>query len=335
MKHINLTATLIVTLLLCLLLLFIGERMRQREPLLLQGIAECRTFKAASKIPGRIERLYVSEGDRVEAGELLYLLSTPELSAKLSQAQALQSIAKALDAKVMQGARAEQIEATLNLWQEAQAGKELATKSYERAQNLYREGVITAQKLDEAQASYNAMRAAESAARAQYNLVLEGAEQQDKEAAAAQVREAEGGVAEVEAYLHDALISTPTSGEVSTIAYEEGEVVGSGYPVVTILDLSKVWVLFNIREELLPRFRLGDTLTAWVPALGRHLALTIGEISPEAQFATWSATSTRGEFDLRTFAVKMYPTEAESADTGTNSAGLRPGMSAIIKEPKP
>lgn len=326
MKHISLTLTLLTIVILSLIVLFIGHHIREREPILLQGIADCRTFKAASKIPGRIERIYVNEGDTVTMGELLYLLSTPELSAKLTQAQALRSAAVALDQQVLRGARSQQIEAALNLWQEAQAGRELATKSYERAQNLYREGVITAQKFDEAKASYNSMRAVESAAKAQYSLVLAGADRQEREAAAAQVRGADGGVAEVEAYLHDALVYAPYSGIISTIAYEAGEVVGSGYPVITILDVSDMWILFNIRENLLPQFQLGDTLSAWIPALERHLPLRIGNIDVEADFATWSATRTRGDFDLRTFGVKMYPTE--------HNTGLRPGMSAIIKELK-
>ena len=322
MRKIKFIFTLFAVVVLVAVVALVGEYLRRREPLLLQGITECRTLKAASKIPGRIEQVCVQEGEQVRQGELLYILSTPELSAKLEQVTALRSAAEALDARVEQGARAPQIEAALNLWQQAQAGAVLASKSYERAQNLYREGVIPAQKLDEARASYESMRALESAARAQYDLVLEGADKYDVEAAAAQVKEAEGGVAEVEAYLKDAMVYAPISGEVSTIGYHAGEVVGSGYPVVTILDLEDVWITFNIKESLLPRIRLGESVQAWVPALGEKITLQVRHIAAQADFATWDATRTRGGFDVRTFAVKMYPED--------KGVGLRPGMSAVI-----
>ena len=61
-------------------------------------------------------------------------------------------------------------------------------------------------------------------------------------------RQAEGAVSEVESYLSDALVYSPVTGEVSTIIAEAGELVGTGYPVVAILDMSDVWVTFNIKE---------------------------------------------------------------------------------------
>ncbi len=210
----------------------------------------------------------------------------------------------------MAGARKPQIRAAQSLWQKAQAGLELARKSYERVRRLHESGVVPAQQLDEARANYEAMRATERAARAEYDLARDGARSEDKEAAAAKVREAEGAVAEVESYIADARVTAPVSGEVSSIIAEAGELVGTGYPVVAILDLNDRWVTFNIRETLLPRIRIGTRMEGYVPALDRRIALRVSYISPEADFATW------------TFAVKARP-EAE-AD------GLRPGMSVVV-----
>ena len=166
------------------------------------------------------------------------------------------------------------------------------------------------------------MRATERAARAEYDLARDGARSEDKEAAAAKVREAEGAVAEVQSYIADACVTAPVSGEVSSIIAEAGELVGTGYPVVAILDLNDRWVTFNIRETLLPRIRIGTRMEGYVPALDRRIALRVSYISPEADFATWTSSRTQGGFDIRTFAVKARP-EAE-AD------GLRPGMSVVV-----
>ncbi len=322
MKKANILAIIAVIVLVIAAIVVIDIYLQRHEPVLLQGTVECRSYKASSKIPGRIKSMMVAEGDSVEKGQLLYTLSTPELDAKLQQVEALQSAAKALDEKALAGARKQQIEAALNLWQKAQAGKVLAQKTYDRVQNLYRDGVVPAQKLDEAKANYDAMAATEIAAHAQYSLALAGASKEDKAAAAAQVRQAQGAVREVESYIGDAMVYAPVGGEVSSIISEVGELVGSGYPVITILDLNDVWVTLNIKETLLPKIEIGKRVDAYIPALDRHISLKVSSIAAQADFATWNATRTQGTFDIRTFAVKMHP--ASGAD------GLRPGMSVIL-----
>lgn len=303
-------------------IVFVGRLLAGREPVLIQGTVECTTYKASSKVAGRIESMKVAEGEHVARGQLLYTLSTPELEAKLSQAEAARSAAAALDRKALAGARQQQIEAALNLWQKAQAGLELARKTYERVRSLHGQGVVPEQQLDEAAANYEAMRASEQAAHAQYDLVRDGASAEEKAAAAAQVRQAEGAVNEVEIYIGDAMVYSPVEGEVSTIIAEEGELVGSGYPVVAIMDLTDRWVVFNIKETMMPLIRMGTRITGYVPALDRDVELEVSYISPQADFATWSATRTRGGFDIRTFAVKARPVRTEE--------GLRPGMSVVV-----
>lgn len=322
MKKVNILGILIAVAIIVVAIIALGWYLVKSEPVLIQGTVECTSYKASSKIPGRIESMKVEQGQHVEKGQLLYVLATPELNAKLQQAEAVRSAAKALDAKALAGARAPQIEAALNLWQKAQAGKELAQKTYERVQNLYRDGVVPAQKLDEAKANYDAMVATESAAHSQYQLALDGASKEEKAAAAAQVRQAQGAVNEVESYIGDAMVYSPISGEISTIISEEGELVGSGYPVVTILDMTDAWVTFNVKETMLPKITMGKRILAYIPALDRNVELEVSYIAVQADFATWNATRTQGGFDIRTFAIKMKPVD------GTEN--LRPGMSAIV-----
>lgn len=322
MKKRNVIWLIIAVVVIIAVVALVGWYLKRSEPTIIQGTVECTTYKASSKIAGRIEEMKVEQGDHVTKGQLLYVLSTPELDAKLRQAEAVKSAATALDQKALAGARVQQIEAALNMWQKAQAGKELAQKTYDRVKALYDKGVVPEQKFDEADANYRAMVATEMAAKAQYDLAVAGASKEDKDATAAQVQQAEGVVSEVESYISDAMVYAPVDGEVSTIIAEQGELVGTGYPVVAILDTTDTWVTFNIKETLLPKITVGMKMTAYVPALDRNVELEVSYISVQADFATWSATRTQGSFDIRTFAVKARPV--------TDVENIRPGMSVLV-----
>lgn len=281
MKKSTIVTIILIAAAVVLGVIFISWYLRKATPLYIQGTVECTTYKASSKVPGRIEEMKVEEGQHVTKGELLYTLSTPELNAKLQQAEAVKSAASAMDQKALTGARIQQKEAALQ-----------------------------------------AMQATERAAKAQCELVFDGASKEEKEAAAAQVRQAEGAVSEVESYLSDALVYAPVTGEVSTIIAEAGELVGTGYPVVAILDMSDVWVTFNIKEDLMPDIHIGTRMTGYIPALDRSVEFEVTYIAVQADFATWSATRTQGGFDIRTFAVKAKPTQ--------DVEYIRPGMSVLV-----
>ena len=313
MKKSTIVTIILIAAAVVLGVIFISWYLRKATPLYIQGTVECTTYKASSKVPGRIEEMKVEEGQHVTKGELLYTLSTPELNAKLQQAEAVKSAASAMDQKALTGARIQQKEAALNLWEKAQAGLLLAQKTFDRVNNLYEQGVVPAQKLDEARANLQAMQATERAAKAQCELVFDGASKEEKEAAAAQVRQA---------YLSDALVYAPVTGEVSTIIAEAGELVGTGYPVVAILDMSDVWVTFNIKETLLPGIGVGTRMSGYVPALDYDVEFEVTYISAQADFATWAATRTQGGFDIRTFAIKARPV--------SHVENMRPGMSVIV-----
>ena len=286
-----------------------------------QGVVECRSYRASSKLAGRIDTMYISEGDMVSEGELLYTISTPELDAKLKQVAALKAEAEAINSEVDMGARKEEVVAIRSLWHKALAGLSLAESSYERVKALYDKGVVPRQQYDEALANYESMAATAVAAKAEYELVLEGATRQQREAVEAKVREAQGGVDEVCSYLKDSKVYAPISGRVSSITAEPGELVGSGMPVVTILDISKCWVVFNIKEDKMADVRLGCRFEGYVPALDYRGVFEVYYISSEADYATWSATRARGGFDIRSFEVRARSVE---------HIDILPGMSVIV-----
>lgn len=324
MKKTNISL-IVVILLLISIIIFIGYRWGRSRATTVQGFVACTTLRCASKIAGRIDKIFVEEGDSVLKGDTLYIISTPELDAKLSQVEAMLSAAKAMDAKAKAGTRKPIVRSARDMWQKARVGVKLAKQTYSRVLRLYEEGVVSAQKRDEARAALEAAKATERGAKSQYLLAVEGASQEDKAAAAAQVREAQSVVEEVERYLADRVVCAPADGVVATVVANEGEIVGSGYPVVTITENGTAKALFNIAETRLSEFVVGKHFEAKVPALDKEVGFEVVYISAEADYATQSATSARGDFDIRTFEVKMRPLD---------TVNLREGMSVIIELPK-
>ena len=301
---------------------FIGWFVLKPAPYLMQGTVEATSYKVSSKVPGRVDSLTVKRGDAVTNGQFLYGISSPEVFAKLTQAEAARSAASAMQDKVDAGARKQQIQQAYEMWQQSLAGLELAQKTYDRVKNLYDQGVVPAQKLDEAQANLKAMKTTSVAAEAAYSMATEGAQWEDKAAAKAIVEQAGGAVSEVESFVTETRQYAPVDGEVSSVVSENGELVGTGYPVVTIVDLSDSWVVFNVKETMLPKIRMGTRFKGYFPALDRTYELTVDYIAAEASYATWAATRTSGEFDVKTFEV-----HARAAAPIDN---LRPGMTVTV-----
>ena len=241
-----------------------------KGPEIIQGQAEATEYRVSSKVPGRILKFFVSEGDKVKAGDTLAILEAPDVMAKLSQAQAAEQAAQALNEKALRGTRSEQLQAAYEMWQKAKAGLEIAEKSYNRVNRLYEEGVMTAQKRDEAKAQYDAMKATERAANAQYTMAKNGAQREDKAMAAAQVERAKGAVAEVSSYVSETYLVAAADGEVAEIFPKVGELVGTGAPIMNVAQLDDMWVTFNVREDFLKDFTVGSKIKAYVPALEKE-----------------------------------------------------------------
>jgi len=302
----------------------IGFYAAKPEPLILQGEVEANEYRVSGKIPGRVKEILVEEGMIVKRGDTLAIIDSPELLAKLDQAVAARSAAEAQNRKAIKGARQEQIMGAYEMWQKAQVGVEITKKSYDRVQKLFDKEVIPAQKRDEAEAQYRAAVATAKAAKSQYDMALNGAEKEDKEAALALVSRANGAVNEVESYLGETFIISPSSGEVTEIFPNRGDLVGTGAPLMGITDMSDMWFTFSVREDLLKEMNTGTTVKIKIPALGdKTYEAKITFMKAMASYATWRSTKVGGQFDAKTFEIKAKPTEAIS--------GLRPGMSAIIE----
>jgi HlyD family secretion protein len=302
----------------------IGILVLDRDPDVIQGQVEVSEYRVSSKVPGRILELRVKEGDFVKVGDTLAILDAPEVRAKMEQAQSAQSAAAALELKAQNGARKEQIQGAFSVLQQAKAGFEIAEKSYNRVQRLFDEGVMSAQKRDEAYANYKAMEAQMKAAQSQYDMAVNGVRMEDKLAAAAQVGRAKGAVNEVNSYIHETVQVAQMEGEVSDIFPKVGELVGTGSPIMSISVMQDMWGTFNVREDQLNGMQVGTEFTVFVPAFNKDIKMKVYYLKDQGSYAVWKATKANGQYDLKTFEVKARPVE--------KLEGLRPGMSLIIKK---
>jgi len=292
-------------------------------PLQFQGQLEAEQVNVAPKVPGRVLKVLVSEGQVIAAGAQLIEMDAPELAAKAQQAGAVRDAAQAQSDKAQSGARKEEVRmAQLNA-QRAKVSADLAETSFKRVEGLARDGLIAAQKRDEAEANWRASADQARAAEAQYQLAQAGARVEDKAAAAAQLRQAGGAVAEVGAAISETRLASPVAGEVTKVNAKVGEISPAGVPVVTVTDLSQVWAVLNVREDLLPRFGKGGRFKAAVPALGLTDAeFEVYALAAQPDFATWRASPGGTRFDAKTFEIKARPVKA--------LAGARPGMSVVV-----
>ncbi len=289
----------------------------------IQGEVEVTEYRVSSKVPGRILEIRVKEGDYVHVGDTLAILDAPEVEAKMTQAQSVERAASAMSEMAQNGARRQQIQGSYEVWQQATAGLEIARKSYERVQRLYDEGVMTAQKRDEALAQYKAYEAQAKAAKSQYDMAVEGARTEEKKAAVAKVGQAQGAVQEVRSYKRELVQVAQMEGEVSSVFPKVGELVGTGSPIMNISVMKDMWGTFNVREDLLQGIKMGEVITAYSPAFGKDIKLKVFYIKDQGAYAVWKATKSIGQYDLKTFEVKARPVG--------KAEGLRPGMSLIVK----
>jgi HlyD family secretion protein len=298
-------------------------KLSQPLPEVVQGQVEATLVNVSAKIPGRVATLTAREGSTVTRGEVLATLESPEIDARLAQARAARDAAAAQRDKAYNGAREEEVRQARLMWERAQHATELAEKTFRRIERLNRDGVLPAQRRDEAEAQWKTSKDAEAAARAAFDMTSSGARAEDKQAAAALVSRASGAISEVQAYLGEASLRAPLSGEVYKRNVEPGEIVAAGYPILTILDPADAWATFQLREDRLTGIKMGATLRVRVPALGsRTVELRVFYVAPVGDFAAWRATSAQGGFDLKTFEVRARPVQPVE--------GLRPGMTVIV-----
>lgn len=292
----------------------------------IQGEVEVGEYRVSCKLPARVVEIRVKEGDYVHKGDTLAILEIPEMNAQEKVAQSTQAATEAISQLTEEGTRKEAIQSAFQLYEQAKAASDVAKKTYTRMQNLYNEGVVSAQKRDEARAAWQVALAHENSMKSQYTLAKNGAREKQKEASRKQAEAAKNAVDVVKSVLKETVQIAAVDGEVSDIYPKEGELVGMGSPIMSISMMKDMWGTFNVREDQLNGLKIGDTFTAFTPAFNKTLKMKVYDIKDEGSYAVWKATKSNGQYDLKTFEVKARPINAFD--------GLRPGMSLIVRSAK-
>ncbi|WP_456442316.1 HlyD family secretion protein [Caldithrix abyssi] len=304
-------------------LLFILINTFAHHEVIVTGMVETKEIDVASKIPGRIDSLLVREGEQVKKGQLLAILQSKEIDAKVLQAKSVMEAARAQYEMALNGARPEEKEAVQKLYLQAKHQFEFARKTYQRMQKVYKDSVVAQQTMDEIEFKYRAAKEQMEAAQAKYQMVLKGARQEQIKAAEALFHQAEGAYREALAYKEETRLYSPIDGQVQTLVADAGEIIAAGYPIVTLIDPADSWAVFHLREDQLVGVKAGQIVKGFVPALKKELEFKITYLADMGDFATWRATNQKGDFDLKTFEVHARPVKAVD--------GLRAGMTVQFK----
>src|SRR6266851_6444024 len=292
----------------------------QPQPLLVQGEADATRIDIAARVDGRVAQRPVDRGQNVTGGQVLVTIDNPQLLTKLKEAQAGQAVALADLKRIEVGTRAEVIDQRKAALAAAEASAQLAQQTYDRTKQLTARDFASVQKLDEATATLDVARRSQQQAKLALEEAVAGYTAEERGVAKASVVKADAAIATLQAQVAEMTVKAPVAAQVYVTSAEVGEFVSPGVPLLSLVDLSDLWLRFDLREDLVKGLKIGDRFEMRVPALGDKLiTAAIRRIATRGEYAGWRATRATGDFDLRTFEVRAYPLQP--------IADLRPGMS--------
>jgi HlyD family secretion protein len=292
-------------------------------PLLVQGEADATRLDIAARVDGRVQSIPVERGQNVDKGAVLVRIDNPETIAKHAQMEAAKAVADAQLANVLVGTRVEVIAAKKAALERAQAAQVLAQKTFDRTQILTGQGNAPQARLDQATDNLHEAERGVDEAKSGYDQAVNGYTKEERQIAKTNVEKANADIEAVQSIVDQMTIYAPVASQVYQRNVEPGEYVSPGVPLVTLIDLSDVWIHFDLREDLVKTLKVGDRFDVRIPALDdRRITVEVKLIATKGEYASWRATRATGDFDLRTFSIRAYPV--------TPVPELRPGMSAYL-----
>jgi HlyD family secretion protein len=293
------------------------------EPLLVQGEADATRLDIAARVDGRVKEIPVERGQNVPANAVLVRIDNPETVAKLGQMKAAMAVADAQLANVLVGTRVETIAARKAELERAQAALVLAQKTFDRTRTLTEQGNSPQSRLDQMTDSLHESERAVDQAQSAYEQAINGYTKEERAISKANVEKATADIQSVQSVIDQLVVYAPIASQVYQRNVEPGEYVSPGVPLVTLIDLTDVWIHFDLREDLVKTLKVGDRFDVRIPALGdRSITVEVKLIATKGEYASWRATRATGDFDLRTFSIRAYPVQPVP--------DLRPGMSAYL-----
>ncbi len=271
----------ILMIALALLLVSCGEEALDNT---LQGYVEGKQLNLAPRSAGIVTGLNVKEGDKVQAGVLLFAVDSERAQAQLDEAIAGSAAAEAQLLNLQKGGRPEEIRAAEEALREAEAAYVLAQQNYERTKNLVERGVASTAKLDQDRAALDASRARVTEAQSRLAIVQLPARPDVIDAARREVEARKSAIIGAQTELRDRSVLAPVSGRIETIYRRVGEVAGPTQPVLALLPPDQKRIRFFVAEAVLPQVHHGGRVVFSCDGCDTNLGGEIIFISDQAEF---------------------------------------------------
>ena len=314
----------IIVLVIALIYLFQNKSPESNKEAII-GMVDAEFVDVSPSLPGRVIELLIKEGDDVKEGQVVAQMKTSEIETIQAQVSEAVTVAQNQLDKINRGVEPEVLKSAENLQQIAKQQMNLMNKTYTRFQNLYSEGVISGQERDVIYFKYKAAQKELETANLNVQLLQRGNNQELKNSAQAILNQAKGADQLAQEIKDNASIKAPASGKISTVISNKGEMVNAGYPMMTIQKDNSFFVKFNLRQNQMTKIDKGSTVKMKIPGcLPEEIKGTVVELAPALGYADWVPEKQNGEFELRTFQIKIKPQNINSIK------GLRSGMTAQL-----
>ncbi len=288
------------------------------------GTVEARESDLGFRTAGRIELISVDEGDRISEAQLLAVLDQRELAAALAAARARAEAAAATLDELTEGFRSEEIEQARAALRAAERRRLDATRDLERARNLYEDGAISEQALDDRETVATVAESEMQGASERLRLLESGTRSERISAQRAALEAAEAEAERVEALLEYARITAPNAGLITIRHREPGEIVSAGAPVLTLMNPDDRWVRIYVRADRVGQLSIGQTATITADAYPeRTYTGRVVFIASEAEFTPRDVQTTEERVKL-VYRIKVQI-------VGDPSFDLKPGLAADVR----
>lgn len=277
-----------------------------------RGKVKFETISISSKLAGRIDKIYIEEGQNVKKGDTLAYIDIPEVSAKLTQADGAIKAAQGQLDMAFNGATKDQLNQINGQLNSGNAQLEFAKESYQRMQAMYKDSLISQQQFDEVKMKLNMAQAQVDALEAKRNEAINGARIEQINQAKGQLDRAMGVKDEVISASNEKYVIAPTDMSVETISLKEGELLSPGYTLINGYKTNSVYFRFTVPESKVYDFKVDMPLKLVNPYTKEEVDAKIVAIKQLAQYADITSTAPLYELSESIYELKVVPTEKTS-----------------------
>ncbi|CAN5874445.1 HlyD family efflux transporter periplasmic adaptor subunit [soil metagenome] len=289
----------------------------------LTGYVEGEALYLAAPVSGAVAQVYVQRGDRVKAGDRLFVVDHKQVAAQREQAQAEVGAAQAQAQDARKGLRPVELAVYDANIAAAQARAQDAAADMRRVQPLVRKGIYAPARLDDVRAALQTANAQLAAARRQRDAATLGAREGQVQAADSRVAQAQAGLSAADARLSDLAPVAPSDARVEDVFFQKGEWSVANQPVLSLLPDDRIKLRFFVPEQSLAAYRIGSVVRFACDGCAKDLSARITFVSPRPEF-TPPIIYSREARDRLVYMVEARP-----------SARLNPGQPVDVTPLEP